>query len=126
MNIVDMTNPTPLTHDCPYCDSPMRLRKMQCERCGVSVEAEFPATPLSRLPTEHQRFIEMFVLASGSLKEIAAHAGVSYPTVRSRLDKVIGELRTAMEQDQSASKSKRVVRAKSPTPPTPAEIIKRI
>ena len=35
----------------------------------------------------------MFVLASGSLKEIAEETGVSYPTVRSRLDKVIHLLR---------------------------------
>jgi hypothetical protein len=35
----------------------------------------------------------MFVLASGSLKEIAEKTGVSYPTVRSRLDKVIEVLR---------------------------------
>ena len=43
---------------------------------------------------EHQRFIEMFVLASGSLKEIAKQTGVSYPTVRSRLDRIIEELRS--------------------------------
>lgn len=36
----------------------------------------------------------MFVLASGSLKQIAEQTGVSYPTVRSRLDKVIEVLRT--------------------------------
>lgn len=48
---------------------------------------------LGSLPIEHQRFIEMFVLAGGSLKEIAELAGVSYPTVRSRLDKVIEALR---------------------------------
>jgi len=41
---------------------------------------------------EHQRFIELFVLAGGSLKEIAEQTGVSYPTVRSRLDKVISAL----------------------------------
>ena len=48
---------------------------------------------LANLPIEHQRFIEMFVLASGSLKEIAEQTGVSYPTVRSRLDKIIESLR---------------------------------
>jgi hypothetical protein len=42
---------------------------------------------------EHQRFIEMFLLAGGNLKEIAEEVGVSYPTIRSRLDKVIESLR---------------------------------
>lgn len=48
---------------------------------------------LANLPVEHQRFIEMFLLAGGNLKEIADQVGVSYPTIRSRLDKVIDVLR---------------------------------
>jgi hypothetical protein len=71
----------------------MQVTRMTCPSCEVSVEAEFPAPRLTRLPVEHQRFIEMFVLASGNLKAIAEQAGVSYPTVRSRLDKIIEALR---------------------------------
>jgi hypothetical protein len=71
----------------------MVVTRMTCERCSVSIEAKFPPARLGNLPVEHQRFIEMFVLASGSLKQIAEQTGVSYPTVRSRLDKVIEALR---------------------------------
>ena len=67
---------------------------MTCARCGVAVEATFPTSRLGNLPIEHQRFIEMFVLAGGNLKEIAEQTGISYPTVRSRLDKVIEMLRS--------------------------------
>ena len=66
---------------------------MKCRHCDVVIEAKFPASRLANLPTEHQRFIEMFVLAGGSLKEIAELTGVSYPTVRSRLNKIIESLR---------------------------------
>jgi hypothetical protein len=74
----------------------MQVTGMSCASCGVAIEADFPAPRLARLPVEHQRFIEMFVLASGNLKAIAEQAGVSYPTVRSRLDgdEVLGEERT--------------------------------
>ena len=65
---------------------------MGCGRCRVQIEAEFGLSRLGALPIEHQRFIELFVLAGGSLKEIAEQTGVSYPTVRSRLDKVIAAL----------------------------------
>lgn len=71
----------------------MAVTRMRCTACDVQVEAAFPDARLSRLPLEHQRFIELFVLAGGNLKEIARQAGVSYPTVRSRLDKVIAALR---------------------------------
>lgn len=70
---------------------------MTCDHCHVAVEAEFPRTRLGQLPLEHQRFIEIFVLASGSLKEIAAQTGVSYPTVRARLDRIIADLRLRIE-----------------------------
>ncbi|MFO0840662.1 MAG: DUF2089 domain-containing protein [Phycisphaerae bacterium] len=83
----------PVGNDCPYCQKAMAVTQMGCFHCGVRIEGAFPMPRLGNLPIEHQRFIEMFVLAGGSLKEIAAQTGVSYPTVRSRLDKVIDALR---------------------------------
>lgn len=68
------------------------MSQMTCHACEIAVEATFPTARLANLPIEHQRFIEIFVLASGNLKEIAEQTGVSYPTVRSRLDKVIAAL----------------------------------
>jgi len=76
---------------------------MSCPSCEISIDAEFPAPRLARLPAEHQRFIEMFVLASGNLKSIAEQAGVSYPTVRSRLDRIIETLRQVIV-DSSAGR----------------------
>ena len=83
----------PVSQDCPYCGTTMVVSRMTCGRCEVSVEAAFPMSRLGSLPVEHQRFVEMFVLAGGNLKEIAEQTGVSYPTIRSRLDKVIESLR---------------------------------
>ncbi|QDU91111.1 RNA polymerase sigma factor RpoE [Pirellulimonas nuda] len=82
-----------LTNACPYCEGPMATTRMACGKCHVAVEGAFPASRLGDLPTEHQRFVELFVLCGGSLKKIAEQAGVSYPTVRSRLDRVIETLR---------------------------------
>jgi hypothetical protein len=80
----------------------MQVTGMSCASCGVAIEADFPAPRLARLPVEHQRFIEMFVLASGNLKAIAEQAGVSYPTVRSRLDKIIDSLRQVIVESEGA------------------------
>lgn len=76
---------------------------MSCAACGIAVDADFPAPRLARLPVEHQRFIEMFVLASGNLKAIAEQAGVSYPTVRSRLDKIIDALRQVIMESREGA-----------------------
>jgi len=83
----------PVSNGCPYCGAAMAVTRMTCGGCRVSIEAAFPMSRIAELPVEHQRFIEMFVLAGGNLKEIAEQVGVSYPTIRSRLDKVIDALR---------------------------------
>lgn len=57
--------------------------------------------PLMRLTEEEQRFVVDFVMCSGSLKEMAARMGVSYPSVRNRLDEMIGELRRAVAADMA-------------------------
>ncbi|MCA9261279.1 MAG: DUF2089 domain-containing protein [Planctomycetales bacterium] len=95
-----MSNSTPSTL-CPYCQQAMTVSRMTCHCCEVAIEATFPTARLANLPVEHQRFIEIFVLASGSLKEIAEQTGVSYPTVRSRLDKVIAALREEIGRPQT-------------------------
>lgn len=47
---------------------------------------------MANLDDEDMAFIKRFILASGSLKEIATQYAVSYPTVRLRLDKLIQKI----------------------------------
>lgn len=54
---------------------------------------------LAALDTEDINFIKKFILASGSLKEIASVYDVSYPTVRLRLDKLIQKIQLAEKED---------------------------
>jgi hypothetical protein len=56
--------------------------------------------PLAVLPREDLDLITELVLCSGSLKELAAGYGVSYPTVRLRLDRVIDRLKAAMKGEK--------------------------
>jgi hypothetical protein len=52
---------------------------------------------LAHLEDEDYQFIKRLVLASGSLKDLAAQYGVSYPTIRVRLDRLIGRIRAVDE-----------------------------
>src|SRR5438477_9908946 len=88
-----MAEPRPIGNECPYCGTAMAVTRMSCGHCQTAIEGAFAMSRLGMLPVEHQRFIEMFVLSGGNLKEIAEQVGVSYPTIRSRLDKVIESLR---------------------------------
>jgi len=54
----------------------------------------FNLPPLTRLTEDEQEFILQFVINGGSLKEMASITGVSYPTVRNRLDDLIEKIKT--------------------------------
>ena len=54
---------------------------------------------ITELEPDELQFIKRFVLASGSLKEMAAQYGVTYPTVRLRLDRLIQKIRLAEQAD---------------------------
>lgn len=53
---------------------------------------------LQGLDTEDASFIKNFVLASGSIKEMASAYGVSYPTMRARLDRLIDKIEIADDE----------------------------
>ena len=60
----------------------------------------YEAAWLSALDVEDVNFIKKFMLASGSLKEIAEIYGVSYPTVRLRLDKLIQKIKMSDREEE--------------------------
>lgn len=66
---------------------------------------------ITTLEEDELQFVKRFVLASGSLKEMAAQYGVTYPTVRSRLNQVIGKVKLSEEnrEDSYVSLIKRMV-----------------
>ncbi len=70
----------------------MAVTRLVCTACGTEVTGEYRLAPLLRLSPEDQSFVEAFVAESGSLKAMARRLGVSYPTVRNRLDDVIEKL----------------------------------
>ena len=86
---------------CPSCSSPLSVKRLQCEACETEVDGLYPLPPLSGLETEEQTFVLSFIKASGSLKEMAKLMGISYPTVRNRLNEIIEKIQT-LETKQGA------------------------
>jgi hypothetical protein len=78
---------------CPSCNGKLAVKRLRCERCETEVEGLYALPALIALSQEDQDFIIEFIKASGSLKEMAVLLGVSYPTVRNRLDEVIAKLK---------------------------------
>jgi hypothetical protein len=92
---------------CPACNSRLNVKSLLCERCQTEIQGQYELPLLSRLSIEEQGFIIDFVKASGSLKEMAKLLGLSYPTVRNRLDEIIERVKQA-EKDGKDGKEKKL------------------
>ena len=79
------------TH-CPSCGEGLLTKRLLCPKCETEVEGAYPLPALALLSGDDQAFVLSFVKASGSLKQMANLLGVSYPTVRNRLDDIIKTL----------------------------------
>lgn len=77
---------------CPSCGGVLSVKSLHCAECDTTVQGEFAIHPILRLSAEEQSFVMAFVRCSGSLKQMAADMGLSYPTVRNILDDIISKL----------------------------------
>jgi len=59
---------------------------------GISIQGEFELPPLARLRYEDQVFVSEFVRNHGSIKDMEKAFGISYPTVKNRLNRIIEQL----------------------------------
>jgi hypothetical protein len=77
---------------CAECDRPMAVSRMVCTGCDVRLEGDFAVPALARLSVEDQAFVIAFVRHHGSIKKMERLFGVSYPTVKNRLNAIAREL----------------------------------
>lgn len=74
---------------CPICGEKLHVTKLSCHRCQTTLEGNFEPCRFCSLTTEQKAFLEVFVKSRGNIKEVERELGISYPTVRSRLDNVL-------------------------------------
>ena len=82
----------PLISDCPVCRKQLIITKLHCTHCHTTIENEFELSNIASLSKEELNFIETFLKCRGNIKEVEKELGVSYPTVRGKLDDIISSL----------------------------------
>ena len=101
----------PIILKCPSCDGNLTVARLRCPDCSISIEGEFAPPALLKLTGAQIDFVEVFIKNRGVIREVERELGVSYPTVRARLDEVIGALgysaKTAPEASASDDGSRR-------------------
>src|ERR1700693_3762803 len=82
----------PLILKCPSCNGNLAVSKLHCHPCDIALEGDFTIPTLLRLNRAQLDFVEVFLKNRGIIREVERELGVSYPTVRARLDEVIQAL----------------------------------
>ena len=85
-----------MTHDviatCPVCSGELTIARLHCRSCGTALEGEFGVGRFGRLDREQLALLESFLRSRGNLKEMERELGISYPTVRARVDALVRAL----------------------------------
>lgn len=81
-----------MINKCPNCGSEMMITSYKCNNCYTEVSGEFEMDNFARLDKEDKEFIELFLQKRGSIKDVGEEIGISYPTVRNRIDKLVAKL----------------------------------
>jgi len=90
---------------CPVCSSKLKVTRLKCDECGTMVENQFELSKFDYLNSEQLYFIEVFLKSRGNIKDVEKELGISYPTVRAKLDEVITSLGyTVIKQKPSVDK----------------------
>jgi len=84
---------------CPACGDDLTITRMSCTSCETEVSGRFLACRFCKLSPESLQLIEIFIKNRGNVKEMERELGLSYPTVRGRLDAVIKELGFEVDPD---------------------------
>jgi hypothetical protein len=85
-----------MAHDviatCPVCTGELTITRLHCRSCGTALEGEFVPGRFGRLDREQLSLLESFLRSRGNLKEMERELGISYPTVRGRVDALVRAL----------------------------------
>lgn len=70
----------------------MRVIQLECSHCGVRLSGRFAGCPFCYLSEEQLNFVLTFIRCKGNIKDTERELGISYPTVRARLEALIKKL----------------------------------
>lgn len=96
---------------CPVCEHDLTVTRLKCSSCNTIIENNFRLSKFDYLSDEDLYFTETFIRCRGNIKEVEKALGISYPTVRSKLDAVIKELGYESVSDEQSVQKEEILKA---------------
>lgn len=94
---------------CPICGGSIEVTEFKCGSCESTIRGSFKLCKFCQLPKEQLEFAETFIKNRGNIKEIEKELGISYPTVKGKLDSLVEALGYMNQSPMSPSKSKEIL-----------------
>jgi len=95
-----------MAHDvistCPVCSGELAVTRLRCGSCGTTLEGEFSVGRFARLGRDQMALLESFLRSRGNLRDIERELGISYPTVRARVEALVRALGFGPRSDEDA------------------------
>jgi hypothetical protein len=85
-------SPRDVIGTCPVCDHELMVTRLHCDECGTSLEGRFSVGRFGRLSREQLMLLESFLRSRGNLRDMERELGISYPTVRNRVESLVRAL----------------------------------
>ena len=116
---------------CPVCGHELTISSVACGHCQTKIEGKFTTCVFCKLPPEQLEFVEVFVKCRGNIKDVEKELGISYPTVRGRLESVIQALgynpdRNAVPEKDQEERRQEILQAVESGEMTAQEAIKQL
>ncbi len=91
---------------CPVSGGELYVSELTCEESGVTIRGKFRIPEQAALDEDKQAFLKVFLRARGVISTVEKEMGISYPTVRARLDGLLHELNLAPIKEDLAKKKR--------------------
>lgn len=89
---------------CPVCEHEMKIREIHCNHCNTTITSDFDLCKFCKLPKDQLQFAEVFIKNRGNIKEIEKDLGISYPTVKNKLEQLVESLGYSPKYDSKVNK----------------------
>lgn len=118
---------TKLISKCPSCDGALKVSALKCACCGLELKNDFGLSVFDQLNREQYDLLISFLKNRGNLKEVQSDMKISYPTLKKKMDELLGALNLTdasrkdeqkeidtsnLEVDPSSSRASNIIKAK--------------
>ncbi len=119
-----------MAHDviatCPVCSNELAITRLHCGSCGTTLEGDFSVGRFGRLNRDQLALLESFLRSRGNLREMERELGISYPTVRTRVEALVRALGFGARADAAAGDAADDDTEVAPLPRTRDSILERL